>query len=44
VLIEANQLGRTEAFTPVRFRIPVERGDVRDVRIAGHDGRELVAA
>jgi len=44
VLIEANRLGRTEAFTPVRFRDPVERGAIRDVLIAGHDGRELLAA
>ena len=31
-------------FTPVRFRDPVEPGEIRHVRIAGHDGRELVAA
>ncbi|KAB0264609.1 tRNA (N(6)-L-threonylcarbamoyladenosine(37)-C(2))-methylthiotransferase MtaB [Microvirga brassicacearum] len=44
VLIELNQLGRTEAFTPVRFSSPVARGDLRDVTILGHDGRELLAA
>jgi threonylcarbamoyladenosine tRNA methylthiotransferase MtaB len=44
VLIELNQLGRTEAFTPVRFGTPVTAGDLREVTIAGHDGRELLAA
>jgi threonylcarbamoyladenosine tRNA methylthiotransferase MtaB len=44
VLIEARGLGRTEAFTPVRFAQPVERGALRDVVITGHDGRELLAA
>ena len=40
----SNQLGRTEAFTPVRFSSPVERGRPREVTIAGHDGRHLLAA
>ncbi|MBM6593972.1 tRNA (N(6)-L-threonylcarbamoyladenosine(37)-C(2))-methylthiotransferase MtaB [Microvirga pudoricolor] len=44
VLIELNRLGRTEGFTPVRFSSAVERGDLRAVVIAGHDGRELLAA
>ncbi|MDF2999653.1 MAG: tRNA ((6)-L-threonylcarbamoyladenosine(37)-C(2))-methylthiotransferase MtaB, partial [Xanthobacteraceae bacterium] len=44
VLIELNQLGRTEAFTPVRFSSSVARGDLREVTILGHDGRELLAA
>jgi len=44
VLIELNQLGRTEAFTPVRFSAPVQRGDLRPVTITGHNGRELLAA
>jgi threonylcarbamoyladenosine tRNA methylthiotransferase MtaB len=44
VLIELNQLGRTEGFTPVRFSSPVPRGEIRSVAIAGHDGRELLAA
>jgi threonylcarbamoyladenosine tRNA methylthiotransferase MtaB len=43
VLIELNQLGRTEGFTPVRFASPVPRGEIRSVAIAGHDGRELLA-
>ena len=44
VLIELNQLGRTEAFTPVRFSSPVTRGDLRTVTIVGHDGKQLLAA
>lgn len=44
VLIELNQLGRTEGFTPVRFTKPVTRGEIMSVIIAGHDGKELLAA
>jgi len=44
VLIELNQLGRTEGFTPVRFTKPVTRGEIVPVTIAGHDGKELLAA
>ena len=44
VLIELNQLGRTEGFTPVRFTRPVTRGEIMQVTIAGHDGKELLAA
>jgi threonylcarbamoyladenosine tRNA methylthiotransferase MtaB len=44
VLVETNQLGRTEGFTPVRFTQPVPPGDIIAVTIAGHDGRELRAA
>jgi threonylcarbamoyladenosine tRNA methylthiotransferase MtaB len=44
VLIELNQLGRTEAFTPVRFSSPVTRGELRAVTIIGHDGKQLLAA
>jgi threonylcarbamoyladenosine tRNA methylthiotransferase MtaB len=44
VLIELNQIGRTEAFTPVRFASPVQRGDLQPVTITGHNGRELLAA
>jgi threonylcarbamoyladenosine tRNA methylthiotransferase MtaB len=43
VLIELNQIGRTETFTPVRFESPVRRGDLRPVTITGHNGRELLA-
>jgi threonylcarbamoyladenosine tRNA methylthiotransferase MtaB len=44
VLVETDRLGRTEGFTPVRFEQPVRPGEIRDVTIAGHDGRELLAA
>jgi threonylcarbamoyladenosine tRNA methylthiotransferase MtaB len=44
VLIEANQLGRTEGFTLVRFASPVTRGEIQAVTIAGHDGKDLLAA
>jgi threonylcarbamoyladenosine tRNA methylthiotransferase MtaB len=44
VLVETGQLGRTEGFTPVRFSSPVTPGDIQAVTIAGHDGRELLAA
>ncbi len=44
VLIETGQLGRTEGFTPVRFSSPVTPGEIHAVIIAGHDGRELLAA
>jgi threonylcarbamoyladenosine tRNA methylthiotransferase MtaB len=44
VLIETNQLGRTEGFTLVRFAGDVTPGEIRPVTIAGHDGKELLAA
>ncbi|HEX8165458.1 MAG TPA: tRNA (N(6)-L-threonylcarbamoyladenosine(37)-C(2))-methylthiotransferase MtaB [Beijerinckiaceae bacterium] len=44
VLTETEGLGRTEGFTPVRFSAPVPAGEIREVAIAGHDGRELLAA
>jgi threonylcarbamoyladenosine tRNA methylthiotransferase MtaB len=44
VLVETEGLGRTEGFTLVRFRRPVEAGAILDTTIAGHDGRELLAA
>ena len=42
VLVETAQLGRTEGFTPVRFAAAVGAGEIREVTIAGHDGRELL--
>ncbi|MEA1832863.1 tRNA (N(6)-L-threonylcarbamoyladenosine(37)-C(2))-methylthiotransferase MtaB [Methylobacterium durans] len=42
VLAERGGTGRTEAFTPVR--LTAEPGEIRAVRIAGHDGRTLIAA
>ncbi|HEX3709719.1 MAG TPA: tRNA (N(6)-L-threonylcarbamoyladenosine(37)-C(2))-methylthiotransferase MtaB [Pseudolabrys sp.] len=44
VLTERGGIGRTEQFTPVRLTIPVEPGLLLDVTIAGHDGRQLLAA
>jgi threonylcarbamoyladenosine tRNA methylthiotransferase MtaB len=42
-LVEANGVGRTEHFLPVRMPEGARRGDVVSVRIGGHDGRLLVA-
>jgi threonylcarbamoyladenosine tRNA methylthiotransferase MtaB len=44
VLTEGPTIGRTEAFTVVRFAKPVPRSAVLDAVIAGHDGRDLLAA
>jgi threonylcarbamoyladenosine tRNA methylthiotransferase MtaB len=44
VLTEAGGIGRTEQFTPVRLNAPIDRGQMLDVTIAGHNGRQLLAA
>jgi threonylcarbamoyladenosine tRNA methylthiotransferase MtaB len=44
VLTERGGLARTPQFTPVRMAAPVEPGTILDVSIAGHDGRQLLAA
>jgi threonylcarbamoyladenosine tRNA methylthiotransferase MtaB len=44
VLTEAGGIGRTEQFTPVRLNGKVARGLMLEVEIAGHDGRQLLAA
>ncbi|HEU4519203.1 MAG TPA: tRNA (N(6)-L-threonylcarbamoyladenosine(37)-C(2))-methylthiotransferase MtaB [Microvirga sp.] len=44
VLVETGRLGRTEGFTPVRFGRDVAPGTIVEAAIAGHDGRELLAA
>ena len=44
VLTEQRALGRTEQFTPVRLADTAEPGVIREVVIAGHDGRQLLAA
>jgi threonylcarbamoyladenosine tRNA methylthiotransferase MtaB len=41
VLVEMNNIGRTEQFTPVR--VAAAAGTMLDVAIAGHDGRRLLA-
>jgi threonylcarbamoyladenosine tRNA methylthiotransferase MtaB len=44
VLTERGGLARTPQFTPVRMAAAVEPGMILDVSIAGHDGRQLLAA
>jgi threonylcarbamoyladenosine tRNA methylthiotransferase MtaB len=44
VLTESGCVGRTEQFVPVRLNAPVMPGAILDVRVAGHDGRQLLAA
>jgi threonylcarbamoyladenosine tRNA methylthiotransferase MtaB len=44
VLTERGGIGRTEQFTAVRLNAPVEPGALLDLTMAGHDGRQLIAA
>ena len=44
VLTERGGIGRTEQFTPVRLAAPTEPGVFLDLTVAGHDGRQLLAA
>jgi threonylcarbamoyladenosine tRNA methylthiotransferase MtaB len=44
VLTEAGGVGRTEQFTQVKLSSPVARGLMLDLTVAGHDGRQLIAA
>jgi threonylcarbamoyladenosine tRNA methylthiotransferase MtaB len=44
VLTERGGVGRTEQFTAVRLAAPIEPGAILDLTMAGHDGRQLVAA
>jgi threonylcarbamoyladenosine tRNA methylthiotransferase MtaB len=44
VLTEKADLGRTEQFTPTRLDVPREPGVIVEVVVAGHDGRQLLAA
>ena len=44
VLTESRELGRTEHYTQVRLAAPVEPGSILDLAVAGHDGRQLLAA
>ncbi len=43
VLAESSALARTEQFTPVRLSAPVRSGEIFDLTIADHDGRQLLA-
>jgi threonylcarbamoyladenosine tRNA methylthiotransferase MtaB len=44
VLTERGSVARTEQFTPVRLAAPVQPGVILEVEMAGHDGRQLLAA
>jgi threonylcarbamoyladenosine tRNA methylthiotransferase MtaB len=44
VLTEAGGVGRTEQFTQVKLLAPMARGLMLDLTVAGHDGRQLIAA
>jgi threonylcarbamoyladenosine tRNA methylthiotransferase MtaB len=44
VLTESPDSGRTEHFTQVKLAAPVEPGRILDLKIASHDGRQLLAA
>jgi len=44
VLIESRESGRTEQFTRVKLTRPAEPGQILDLKMAAHDGRQLLAA
>ena len=44
VLTESSAIGRSEQFTAVRLATYADAGRMIEVGIAGHDGRQLVAA
>jgi threonylcarbamoyladenosine tRNA methylthiotransferase MtaB len=44
VLIESDDIGRTEQFTPVKLASSAEHGVILKRRMTGHDGRQLLAA
>jgi threonylcarbamoyladenosine tRNA methylthiotransferase MtaB len=44
VLTESHDSGRTEQFTPVRLAASGEPGTILELKIAAHDGRQLLAA
>ena len=44
VLTELGNSGRTEQFTQVRLTCSAAPGQIIHVKIAGHDGRQLLAA
>jgi threonylcarbamoyladenosine tRNA methylthiotransferase MtaB len=44
VLTESDDTGRTEQFTQIRLAAPSEPGVILDLTVAGHDGRQLLAA
>jgi len=44
VLVEQEHLGRGEGFATVRFRSPVEAGQIVQAPIIGIEGHDLIAA
>jgi threonylcarbamoyladenosine tRNA methylthiotransferase MtaB len=44
VLVESHDSGRTEQFTQVKLAVPAEAGAIIDLKMAAHDGRQLLAA
>jgi threonylcarbamoyladenosine tRNA methylthiotransferase MtaB len=44
VLVESGGVGRTGQFMTVRLAAPAIPGTIVEVNIAGHDGRQLLAA
>ncbi len=44
VLTESAERGRTEQFTPVKLATPAAPGTIVEVKIAAHDGKQLLAA
>jgi threonylcarbamoyladenosine tRNA methylthiotransferase MtaB len=44
VLVESDCIGRTEQFTAVRLRAAPHPGTIVECTVAGHDGRQLLAA
>jgi threonylcarbamoyladenosine tRNA methylthiotransferase MtaB len=44
ILVESHDQGRTEQFTQVRLAAPAEPGAIVELKIAGHDGKQLLAA
>jgi threonylcarbamoyladenosine tRNA methylthiotransferase MtaB len=44
VLTERGGVAHTEQFMPVRLAATVQPGVIRDVEVAGHDGRQLLVA
>jgi threonylcarbamoyladenosine tRNA methylthiotransferase MtaB len=44
VLTETSDIGRTEQFTKVKLKRPTTAGEIAALRIAAHDGRQLLAA
>ncbi len=44
VLTESHGIGRTEQFTPVKLAAAAAPGNILDLKMAAHDGRQLLAA